>query len=82
VSAECPRCGVLLDVDGSCFACWNATPEPDAKDTRPAVAAPGWTNGAELLDDVRKWLCVYVAWPSAHAAVAVTLWAAHTHLDE
>jgi hypothetical protein len=33
-----------------------------------------------LLDAVHAFLCAYVAFPSPAAAVAVTLWAAHTHL--
>ena len=37
-------------------------------------------DGAQLLDQVHGFLCGYVAFPSGHAAVAVTLWAAHTHL--
>jgi hypothetical protein len=37
-------------------------------------------DGGQLLDDVAAFLRSYVAFPSAHAAVAVTLWAAHTHL--
>ena len=35
---------------------------------------------AALLNDLHGSLRSYVAFPSAHAAVAVTLWAAHTHL--
>lgn len=35
---------------------------------------------AALLNELHGWLRSYVAFPSAHAAVAVTLWAAHTHL--
>ena len=37
-------------------------------------------DGAQLLDDVLVFLTSYVAFPSFAAAVAVTLWAAHTHL--
>lgn len=37
-------------------------------------------EGASLLDEVRAHLTRYVAFPTAHAAVAVTLWTAHTHL--
>jgi hypothetical protein len=40
----------------------------------------GELNGAEVLDDVAQFLRDYVAFPSSHAAIAVTLWAAHTHL--
>ena len=35
-------------------------------------------EGAAVLDEVHAFLCAYVAFPSA--AAAVTLWAAHTHL--
>jgi hypothetical protein len=37
-------------------------------------------DGARLLGGVHAFLCSYVAFPSSHAAIAVTLWAAHTHL--
>jgi hypothetical protein len=37
-------------------------------------------DGGQLLDGIAAFLRSYVAFPSAHAAVAVTLWAAHTHL--
>jgi hypothetical protein len=40
------------------------------------------TPGAEPLSAVLAWLREYVAWPSPHAAVAVALWATHTHLAE
>jgi len=36
-------------------------------------------DGAELLDEVRKFLCTYVAFPSEAAGVAVTLWTVHAH---
>jgi len=39
-------------------------------------------SGADLLDDVHAFLRAYVAFPSQAASVAVTLWAAHTHLVE
>ncbi|MFC9089461.1 DUF3631 domain-containing protein [Nocardiopsis dassonvillei] len=38
------------------------------------------TAGAELLDQVETFLRRFVAFPSEAAAVATTLWAAHTHL--
>jgi len=41
---------------------------------------PDPLDGGELLDDVRAFLCRFVAFPSAAAAVATTLWAAHAHL--
>jgi hypothetical protein len=37
-------------------------------------------SGAELLGRIRDFLTGYVAFPSSYAAVAVTLWAAHTHM--
>lgn len=37
---------------------------------------------AGLLDEVLEQLCRYVAFPSAAAAAAVTLWAVHTHVLE
>jgi hypothetical protein len=37
-------------------------------------------DGPSLLDEVHGFLCAHVAFPSSHAPVAVTLWAAHTHL--
>jgi hypothetical protein len=37
-------------------------------------------SGADLLDDVHGFVRAYVAFPSEAASVAVTLWAAHTHL--
>ncbi len=36
-------------------------------------------DGAKVLDDVRALLARFVAFPSDHALVATTLWAAHTH---
>lgn len=42
------------------------TPDPD--------------DGAELLDNVETFLGKFVAFPSQAARVAVTVWAAHTHL--
>jgi hypothetical protein len=36
--------------------------------------------GAALLDDVRSFLGRFVSYPSEHAAIAHTLWIAHTHL--
>jgi hypothetical protein len=48
-----------------------------------AEAPPAWIHqridGAALLDDVHGFYCRFVAFPSPHAAVACTLWAAHTH---
>jgi len=43
----------------------------------PEIAAEA---GAALLDDVRSFLCRFISYPSEHAAIAHTLWIAHTHL--
>lgn len=40
---------------------------------------PG-TAGAELLEDIAAFLGTFVAFPSEAARIAVTLWAAHTHV--
>ncbi|MCK1447754.1 DUF3631 domain-containing protein [Bradyrhizobium sp. 2] len=37
-------------------------------------------QGAALLDDVRKFLCRFVSYPSEHASVAHALWIGHAHL--
>ena len=37
-------------------------------------------DGAQVLAAVEAFLRRFVAYPSDHAAVAVTLWAAHTHV--
>lgn len=39
-------------------------------------------DAAALLDDVHGFYCRFVAFPSSHAAVACTLWAAHAHAME
>lgn len=49
--------------------------------SRPRHAAvPEQIDGAALLDDVSRFLCRFVAYPSAPAAIAHTLWVAHAHL--
>jgi hypothetical protein len=50
--------------------------------TAPAVPTIEAENGAALLVDVHAFLRAYVAFPSDAAAVAVTLWAVHTHMVE
>lgn len=40
------------------------------------------TAGAELLERVEQFLADFIAFPSEHSQVAVTLWAAHTHAVE
>ena len=47
---------------------------------RPPAADVGPQDGAQLLDDVHRWLGSYVAFPDERAHRAVTLWVAHTHL--
>ena len=45
------------------------------------VPPPGdGPNGAALLDKIERFLRRFVAYPSEHAAIAHTLWIAHTHL--
>lgn len=49
----------------------------------PTAGDEGCTDpddAAVLLDDVEDFLATYIAFPSEHARVAVTLWAAHAHL--
>lgn len=45
---------------------------------------PGWVDldaaPADLLGDVQDFLATFVAFPSDHARIAVTLWTAHAHL--
>ena len=74
------------DVDGLLTL---ASDEPPARPQVPvavAAALPGRppvpvpADPAALLDELRKWLESYVAFPSGHHAVAVTLWITHTHL--
>jgi hypothetical protein len=59
---------------------------PDPKEVRARLQAfaalGGPLTGGEVLDQVHAFLCEHVAFPSGHAAVATTLWAAHTHLVE
>jgi hypothetical protein len=58
-------------------------PEPKGDAQSPSPVPPRTTftgNPAALLDQVHQFLRAYVAWPSDAAAVAITLWAAHTHM--
>jgi hypothetical protein len=73
----CPRCQEAQD--------YCRCPPADIPGELPAVYDPGplpedGTDGAGLLDEVHAFLCAYVVFPSGAAAVAATLWAAHTHL--
>ncbi len=40
------------------------------------------TSLGELLDDVRKFIARFCVFPSEDCLIAVTLWAAHTHIIE
>ena len=46
----------------------------------PVIAYGYVEDGAQVLAAVEAFLRRFVAYPSDHAAVAVTLWAAHTHV--
>jgi hypothetical protein len=46
------------------------------------VSLPTPRDGAELLDEVRAFLCRFVAYPSEAAAVAHTVWSAHCYVVE
>jgi hypothetical protein len=49
--------------------------------TGPSATSATWDgNLAGLLDDVHLFLGRFVAYPSPHARIAHTLWAAHTHM--
>lgn len=70
------------DIDGLLTL---ATDEPPARPkvpvpARPKVPVPA--DPAALLGELRDWLTAYVSFPSAHHAVAVTLWIVHTHLAD
>jgi hypothetical protein len=49
---------------------------PYGQDYPDPLAEPGH----DVLDDVHEFVARFVAFPSDHAAVAVALWAAHSHL--
>jgi hypothetical protein len=51
----------------------DAQPEEDCPTTEPIVV-----DGAELLGDVERFAGQFLALPSEHCLVVVTLWAAHT----
>jgi Protein of unknown function (DUF3631) len=75
---ECPSCGVVLDPDGSCFACAVRAGEGEY-DPGPV---PLGETGAALLDDVAAWIGRYLSVPSPHCITVITLWAAHTYAAE
>jgi len=73
-----------LDATGFVKICQVCGQEPGnciepAYDPGP-VPPDAMTDGAALLDAVAAFLASYVTFPGRHAAGAVTLWAAHTHL--
>jgi hypothetical protein len=79
-----------IGADGFCTGCQQPAELCECAPRAPEtiVRAPGnggeehgvHADGTMLLDEVHAFLCAYVAFPSPAAAVAVTLWAAHTHL--
>lgn len=62
---------------------FDLSPETEASLEGMAAEHSGETaRGAALLDDVHGFFARFVAFPSAHAAVACTLWVAHAHAME
>src|SRR5262245_43258455 len=62
---------------------WCEFPECDCPAPEPAYdpgPLPVNGDGAVLLGEVTAFLESYVIFPGRHAAAAVALWAAHTHL--
>lgn len=57
---------------------WPEVAQPGTVPVR-ADAALG-SDGADVLDKVEAFIARFVAFPSDNSAVAVTLWAAHTHV--
>ncbi len=55
-----------------------AAPHKRTKSDPPQHVAR--SEGATLIDDVRRFLARFVIYPSSHAHVAHVLWIAHTHL--
>jgi hypothetical protein len=53
---------------------------PGVSEVSDSMGTRETEDGAAVLDDVHAYLSRFVAYPSAHAAVAHTLWTAHTHL--
>ena len=79
--------------DGSDVSNWLVDDSAGAKLAKLAKEAPLWepigstgagvtTDGSKLLADVHQFLGRFVAYPSAHAHTAHTLWIAHTHAME
>jgi hypothetical protein len=63
---------------------WCHLPDPccpaPQREYDPGPLPLAEADGAELLDQVAAFLESYVIFPGRHAAAAVALWAAHTHL--
>jgi len=57
----------------------NDQPGVDAWADEAGVVHGGVIDGAALLDEVRAFLARFIAFPSLHSLIAVTLWAVHTH---
>jgi 5S rRNA maturation endonuclease (ribonuclease M5) len=80
--------------DGSDVSNWIADDSAGVKLAKLAKDAPLWASntttvraglaidGAKLLTDVHQFLGRFVAYPSAHAHTAHTLWIAHAHAME
>jgi hypothetical protein len=79
--------------DGSDVSNWLVDDTAGAKLAKLAKEAPLWepiattgagvtTDGSKLLADVHEFLGRFVAYPSAHAHTAHTLWIAHAHAME
>jgi Protein of unknown function (DUF3631) len=80
--------------DGSDVSNWIADDSAGVKLAKLAKDAPLWkpstttvgasvaTDGSKLLTDVHQFLGRFVAYPSAHAHTAHTLWIAHAHAME
>ncbi|WP_425408090.1 DUF3631 domain-containing protein [Hyphococcus sp.] len=57
-------------------------PVTDPFDDDRDYLAPEIDSPARLLDDVSSFISRFCAFPDEHCLVAVTLWAAHTHMSE
>jgi Protein of unknown function (DUF3631) len=68
------------DIYDSAARKYGARPRQAAAASNAESPAVFDGDPAGLLDELARFLRSYVAFPSSHAGVAVTLWAAHTHL--
>ena len=57
---------------------WSRTIAPDGSDALDGLGATS-SVGAQVLEDVERYLSRFVAYPSEGAKVASVLWAAHAH---